>query len=289
MKESVLVVGADGLVGRALFNAFQATCEAVGTSRRAHSSHLMLDLANGGAEVPKLDGISLAFLCAAATSLKRCRENPAETRQINVDNTVALAGKLVSAGVRVVFFSTALVFDGKKPFCREADSPNPQCEYGRQKLDAERALLSFGDAAAVVRLTKVIAPEVPLFRHWREDLLAGRAIHPFTDYRMSPISVSIVVAVMQALRRRWLSGLLHLSADRDMDYGEAAMQFAKRLDPSLALLNLVQPTTSAAAGADLEVNPRFTTLDTSRLRCELNLVTPSADASLAECFQSLSA
>jgi dTDP-4-dehydrorhamnose reductase len=289
MKDRVLVVGADGLVGGALFQAFRETGQALGTSRRPQSGHITLDLAGDGANAPLPGDIAIAFLCAAVTSLQKCRENPAASGRVNVTNTVALAERLVSGGARVVFFSTGLVFDGSRPFCRESDAPHPQCEYGRQKAAAERALLVLGDAVAVVRLTKVVAPGIPLFRRWREDLSAGRVIRPFTDYKMSPITVNFVVAAMRALSQNWLPGLLHLSADRELAYQEAAVQLATSMDPTRSLLSWFEPTTSRAAGVDLETNPQFTTLDTTRLRSELNLPTPSADAALAECFQPPSA
>jgi dTDP-4-dehydrorhamnose reductase len=289
MKDRVLVVGADGLVGGALFQAFRETGQALGTSRRPQSGHIALDLAGDGVSDPLPGDISIAFLSAAITSLQKCRENPAASGRVNVTNTVALAERLAGRGARVVFFSTGLVFDGSRPFCRESDAPHPQCEYGRQKVAAERALLALGDAVAVVRLTKVVAPGIPLFRRWREDLSAGRVIRPFTDYRMSPITVKFVVAAMRALSRNWLPGLLHLSADRELAYEEAAVQLATSMDPTRSLLSLIEPTTARAAGVDLETNPQFTTLDTARLRSELNLPTPSADAALAECFQPSSA
>lgn len=282
----MLVVGVDGLVGSALFKAFGERGRVLGTSRRAGSEHLQLDLAGEMSGLSLPENISTAFICAGVTSLQNCRENSAASRRVNVTNTVALAERLTGMGARVVFFSTGLVFDGSKPFCRESDTVSPQCEYGRQKVETERAVLALGEAAAVVRLTKVIAAGIPLFRRWREDLSAGRVIRPFTDYKMSPITVSFVVAAMRALTQKWLPGILHLSANCDLDYREAAVRLAMSLDPTLNMLRLVESTTSRAAGVDLDANPQFTTLDTTRLRSELNLPTPSAEAALAECFLS---
>ncbi len=243
-----------------------------------------LDLAKDPATWDLPEQVSVAFLCGAVTSLQTCREKPTESRQVNVTNTVALAQRLRALGARVVFFSSGLVFDGTKPFPSETDAVNPQCEYGRQKAEAERALLAMGESVAVVRLVKVVAPELPLFRRWAEDLRASRVVHPFSDYVMSPITLGFVAEAMRVLIRRWTPGVLHLGADAQVSYAEAAVRLAAQLGASASL---VEPTTSRAAGVDLEIIPRHSTLDTTRLRTELGLATPSAAQALDECFVSL--
>ena len=180
--------------------------------------------------------------------------------------------------------STGLVFDGTKPFPSETDAPNPQCEYGRQKMDAERALLAVGESVAIVRLAKVIAPELPLFRRWAEELYAGRVVHPFSDYVMSPITLGFVTEAMRRLASNWSGGVWHVGADAQVSYAGAAARLAARLG---ARADLVQPTTSRTAGVDLETLPTHSTLGTMRLQTELGLATPSAVAALDECFATL--
>lgn len=281
---TVLVVGADGLVGGELFRRFNECGQTVGTSRRAGSNFLRLDLAEPGPGWQLPGQVSTAFLCAAVSSLQHCRENPAASRQVNVTNTVALAEQLVACGTRVVFLSTGLVFDGTQPFWRESDAVNPRCEYGRQKAEAERALLALGERVAVVRLAKVVAPGLLLFRRWAEELRAGRSICPFSDYVMSPVTLDFVAQAMGQLAARWIPGVMHVGSDAEVSYADAAARLAARLG---ANADLVQPTTSRAAGVDLEIVPQFTTLDTTRLRTGLGLATPSATQALDNCFASL--
>lgn len=281
---TVLVVGADGLVGSALAETLVECGSVVVTSRRDGSILLPLDLAKDPRSWNLPEQVSVAFICGAVTSLQTCCEQPAESRRVNVTNTVALAQRLTALGARVVFFSSGLVFDGSQPFPCEADAVNPQCEYGRQKAEAERALLTMGQSVAVVRLAKVVAPELPLFRRWAEALRAGRVIRPFSDYVMSPIALGFVAEAMRALVGRWTPGLLHLGADAQVSYAEAAVRLAAKLGASVSL---VQPTTSGAAGVNLETVPRHSTLDTTRLRTEFGLETPSATQALDECFASL--
>lgn len=281
---TVLVVGADGLVGSALAESFGACGSVVVASRRKGSMLLPLDLAKDPATWELPQQVSVAFLCGAVTSLQMCREKPMESRQINVTNTVALAQRLRALGARVVFFSSGLVFDGTKPFQSEADTVNPQCEYGRQKAETECMLLAMGKSVAIVRLTKVVAPELPLFWRWAEDLRAGRVVRPFSDYVMSPITLGLVAEAMRRLALNWSGGVWHVGADAQVSYTEAASRLATRLG---ACADLVQPTTSREAGVDLETVPMHTTLGTTRLQTELGLAPPPALAVLDECFASL--
>lgn len=279
---TVLVIGADGLVGSALLKAFGAS--AVGTSRRTGSSLLQLDLAGDVSSWPIPSHVSVAFLCAGVTSLQTCRQNPVDSRRVNVMNTLALAQRFAAQGMRVVFFSTGLVFAGTREFPGESDVVNPQCEYGRQKVEAERALLALGEMVSVVRLAKVVSPELSLFQRWAEDLRASRVIHPFADYVMSPITLGCITGAMSALTKCWLPGVLHLGADAQVSYAEAANRLAAKL---CVREELLQPTTSLAAGVDLETLPQHSTLGMARLRAELGLKTPSAAAALDECFAAL--
>jgi xanthine dehydrogenase small subunit len=55
-----------------------------------------------------------------------------------------LARRLLSLGAFVVFTSTNLVFDGEQAHYATCATPHPTSEYGRQKAEAERALLALG-------------------------------------------------------------------------------------------------------------------------------------------------
>jgi dTDP-4-dehydrorhamnose reductase len=276
--EHALVVGCDGLIGRALVDHLSAMGVPVTeTSRRrasCGSQRVLLDLAGDVADWQIPPATSLAFLCAGVTSLGECRARPAASRHVNVEQTVALAERLIARGAFVVFLSTNLVFDGKQAH-RGPDEPvAPRTEYGRQKADAERRLLGLGDSVAIVRLSKVVDRTTPLLAGWIRALLDGREIRPFSDMVLSPVPLGFAVRVIGRVGQRRLAGILQVSAPEDVTYDRVARQAARRLGRPAAL---VRPVTVAASALALEDVPRHTTLDTTRLTAALGVEAPAAD------------
>jgi dTDP-4-dehydrorhamnose reductase len=266
-----LVVGADGLIGRALADRLAGgkhpllrtvLCREAGAE--------VLDLARGAANWHPPQPVSVAYLCAAVTSQEYCRRHPRESRAVNVEGTLALARTLAAAGARIVFLSSNLVLDGAAAFQR-ADAPvRPQCEYGRQKAEVERQLREL-PRTCIVRLTKVLGRGSPLLAQWAAGLRAGRTVRPFADMRMAPVPLEFAVEALLRLAVAPLAGIVQVSAAEDITYEQAARHIAGRVQ---AAQSLVQPLTAAAAGLDLEHLPAHTTLDATRLRTELGLTPP---------------
>lgn len=252
----VLIVGGDGLIGRALHESYRAAgVPCLATSRRA-GQHPRLDLAALPETWELADSYSAAFLCAGRTKLADCEAYPAETALINVTRTIELARKLGERGAFIVFLSTNLVFDGNKAFPTVDDAPNPTTAYGRQKAEAEKFLRELGERVTIVRLTKVVHPAMSLLLDWAGALRRREVIHPYSDMIFSPIPLEYVVRALQSIASRRTEGIIHLSAGMDISYASLAHSLATRLNVSP---DVIQPQLAPAP------TPRFGTL---RLRSE---------------------
>lgn len=275
----ILIVGADGTIGSNLACALERSGRVVLRSTRRRpgiGEHtVLIDLEDDASAIRLPERpVGTAFLCAGVTDIERCRLDPATTRRINVDNTLLLARRLADAGVFTVFLSSNTVFDGHTAFAK-ADAPtHPSTEYGRQKADVERQLLSLGDRFAVVRLSKVLAPDAPLLTGWIRALRAGATIHPFVDGVIAPVSLACAVGLLQRVESRRAYGMTQLSASQDMSYVAVARYIAAKLGASDAL---IQPIANADAG--VRVFPKYTTLDSSRVAA-LGLSVPPPTAAL---------
>lgn len=274
--KTVLIEGADSWMGRSLAPAFRSVgAKVLTTSRRPKAGDpdcLLLDL-NGKVRDWRPPGpVDVAVLCAGVTSQKQCRDHPARSAEVNVEATVQVAATLVAAGALVVFPSTNLVFDGSVPHPSESAATCPKTEYGRQKEEAERRLLSLDPArVAILRFTKILGPGLDLFEGWLRGLRAGEVLHPFEDLVMAPISLPFAATAILRSAEKRLSGVLHVSADRDLSYAEAARSLAARLGLDA---RQVQPTTSVSAGVALEAVPRHTALDARKCERELGITAP---------------
>jgi dTDP-4-dehydrorhamnose reductase len=133
-----LIVGASGLVGRAL----HAVCpDAVGTYLRNPAPGLEpLDITDADAVRGLVARVApeLILLPAAQPNVDRCETEVAESAAVNVEGTRNVATAAAASGARLVYFSTDYVFDGRAgPYAPEA-APAPINVYGRHKLEAER-------------------------------------------------------------------------------------------------------------------------------------------------------
>lgn len=280
-----LVVGGDGLIGRALARRLEADGRAVlATTRRRGCAgplrpHLELAQDPSGWTPPR--PVSVAFLLAAAANQLSCCADPAASRRINVDHTAALARRLIALGAFVVFTSTNLVFDGEAPRYPVCAEPHPTGEYGRQKAEAERALLALGPQVAVVRLTKVLAAEMPLIGGWVESFKAGRPVEAFTDLICAPMPVGFVAEALARIGAARKGGVYHLSGADEVSYADLARSLARRLGVDSAL---VRPTTSAAAGVKLQALPRHSSLDANDVAETFALPPPHLDAVIESCL-----
>jgi dTDP-4-dehydrorhamnose reductase len=277
-RRGVLVVGGSGTLGTGLCAAF-AGRPLLATSRAAAGA-ARLDLVRDADGWPIPTAVDVAYLLAAVTSIEHCRRRPEETRRVNVDATVRLATRLVHAGLRVVFPSTSMAFDGESPFPASDTPPSPHGEYGRQKAMAEGAILALGDPACVVRFTKILTPNSPMITAWRRDLVRGIPIEPFADLPLSPIPLSRAVAVLRALADRPIHGVLHVSAAHDVTWADVARRLADRLDVDPRLVRPVP-----AAPDRVEHLPRHASLGTAGTDALLGLppIDPyeSIDAAIA--------
>lgn len=261
----VIVFGADGTIGSALARTFELRRDVVyGTTRRSASvdgTRLFLDFANRDVETTALPAVDIAFFCAAIVSYAECRANQALARRVNVTSPATLARRLASAGTRVVLLSTSAVFNGREPRVPADRSPCPTTAYGEFAAEAEKEFSALGEAAAVVRLTKLITPDAKRFTNWIDALSRHQAVVAFSDHHMSPIASDDVTSALLAITDQSASGICQISGATDISYYEAVCHIAARLgvDPAL-----VVEERALKAGIRPEEIAQYSSLDARR-------------------------
>jgi len=234
-----LIVGGDSVIGKALGNYWEDNNTDFHSSTRklALSSEVrpFIDLEN--LDFSNLDyGYDVAILCAAVSSIAKCELHKKRTRIINVINTYTLLEKLSLLGTHIIFLSSNQVFDGSKPLNKTSDRKKPVCEYGKQKAEAED-LISNLKKFSILRLSKVIHPNLPILIKWSESLEMGQQINAFADMSLSPIDIGKVVLKIDSLAKSKVVGIFHCSGGVDMSYYDYAIQYVKRFGYSENLVN----------------------------------------------------
>ena len=191
---SILIIGANGLIGKALMCFLPRDgLKVVGTMRKTsnyvYNNTITYDLRVDIDSVIELGDFDWCILCAAETSIQQCEAMKHNSLLINLDRTLDLIDKCFSSGVKVIFFSSDHVFDGSKMFHSISDSPNPII-IGKNKLRVEKHIVKYGvDMSCIVRLTKVISKDTPIIQTWTRQILEGESIRPYTNKFLSPLPI----------------------------------------------------------------------------------------------------
>jgi dTDP-4-dehydrorhamnose reductase len=273
---SILVIGADGLVGAALCRVLAANGRHVdGTTRRlsAKGKHHFLDLADSSIANAAIPEAETAVICASVNGFARCRADADHAYQVNVAAVEVLARRLSLSGCRVVYLSSSAVFDFRQPHM-QADAPMcPTTVYGRCKALADRAVLAADPANTVIRLTKVMTTETSHFKSWLKTLSAGDRITAYTDLHFCPISLDYVASGISKVMDAGGAGIYQISGTHDISYAEAARHFAVRMGMDTG--HVIAGFAVADGIPDEEV-ATFTSLDDSRLAALTKQRSPNA-------------
>jgi dTDP-4-dehydrorhamnose reductase len=273
-----LLIGGDSEIGAATHQHLKAhgiPCAA--TTRRKDCvgpDRPFLDLATPLDDWEPPAGTTAVVVFIAIARITACDADPQGSAYINVTQTLALIDRLRKRGILVLFLSTNQVFDGSVPNVAPDASPCPVTEYGRQKARTEDALLSrMGEGApiAILRLAKVVAPDMPLLRNWIDSLGRGQPIRAFRDMTMAPAETTTVAQAITALLKDSAGGIFQLTGPRDLSYFEIGLHLAAKLGADSALIT---GSTATAAGLPAGSARPFTTLASSQLRETYGIAAP---------------
>lgn len=163
MKETVLVVGASGFVGKVVCQDLLRRGYRVRAAARSEqglppgSEHVPLpDLTDGRTDWAPLvrDVHAVVYLAARVHVMNDTHPDPlAAYRAVNRDAPLGLAAAAAQAGVRRFAYLSSIKVNGEatelgQPFT-EQSIPAPTDPYGISKYEAEQALLSFGQRTAL--------------------------------------------------------------------------------------------------------------------------------------------
>lgn len=278
MQRIAWITGSNGLIGSHLVQSapqFAPEFRVIGLSRE------IVDLTDNKALRKKVlqDRPQLIIHCAALSKSPACQANPALAWKTNVEATQALAGH--AAGIPFIFFSSDLVFDGKKGNYVENDAANPLSVYAETKVAAENVVLK-NPLHTVVR-TSLNAGITPAGdRAFNEELLnewrAQRRVKLFTDEFRCPIAAAATARAVWELAAINQPGLYHLAGSERLSRWQIGQLIAVRypeLDPQVQACSLLEYR-GAPRAPD-------TSLDSSKIQKLLSFPLPKFSEWLRTC------
>lgn len=185
---------------------------------------------------------TLVVHCAALSKSPACQANPALARQLNVVVTHMLAE--LAAQIPFVFFSTDLVFDGRKGGYVETDTPNPLSVYAETKLAAEQ-IVAQHPRHLIIRTSLNGGTSPTGDRGFNEEMRhawqAGRALRLFTDEFRSPIAAMDTAQAVWRLIVAEATGTYHVAGSERLSrwrIGELLVARWPRLHPRIEAASL---------------------------------------------------
>ena len=205
------ITGASGLIGNYVVQSAPKFAPRWRVRALTRADFDLLDFAAVEREFVK-DKPQFVIHCAAISTLAAAHKNPDLARRVNVDVTAHLAG--LAADIPFIFFSSDLVFDGRKGNYAETDAVNPIHVYGETKLAAEQIVLR-NPRHTVVRTSLNAGVSRAGNRGFNEELRLlwqkGKAMNLFTDEFRCPIFAGETARAVWELVNQKCTGLFHVA------------------------------------------------------------------------------
>ncbi|MGH7975122.1 MAG: SDR family oxidoreductase [Limisphaerales bacterium] len=227
-KNPIWITGANGLIGNYLVQTAPKCMPQRQARALARGQFDLLDFQTVEREFKK-DEPRLVIHCAAISNVAEAQKNPAPAKKINVEATKFLAE--LAAQIQFVFFSTDLIFDGRKGNYSEADAPNPLHFYGETKLAAEKIVLK-NPRHLIVRTSINGGVSRAGNRSFNEQLRLslrnGKPMKLFTDEFRSPIPAIETAHAVWELANKNCAGIFHVAGAEKLSRWQIGQLLVKR-------------------------------------------------------------
>jgi dTDP-4-dehydrorhamnose reductase len=288
-RPRVLIVGARGFLGAYAVEAAKPRAEVISGDRHsADPGGVVIDISDAASvdrafHATKPD---VVMLLAAMSDIDRCEAQPEEAFAVNVRGAENVASACERAKARLLYVSTAAVFDGRKPAYREDDEVNPLSVYGTTKARAERIVRTLVPAAIVVRVSLVLGwarrqGTNSMMNSLRERWKAGTPVSfPVSEIR-NPIHASSAAEAMILLLmdRDGAGGIYHAGASDSISRYEMGRRLAAHAGVSE---QLVRPQTTPIPGRAPRGEHHF--LLTEKLQKFLGTEAQTCEQVIQKCF-----
>ena len=236
---------------------------------------------------------AFAINAAAYTAVDAAESAPDEAHGVNANGAGHLALACAEAGIPLIHLSTDYVFDGRgeRPY-RENDPVAPLGVYGRSKLAGEELIRARLDRHLILRTSWVFSAAGGNFVTTMLRLGAERdELGIVDDQTGSPTFAGDIAAAISALAEVVLSGggdvpwgTYHMSnAGHTTWYGFAKEIFAHAEAAGQKVPSVVKPIATEDYPTPA-TRPRYSILDTAKLRAAFGIELPPWQDALARCL-----
>jgi dTDP-4-dehydrorhamnose reductase len=219
-RPRMLITGANGLLGREMFDAFHGEYEVRAAGRRECDVTSPTDCGTviGGFRP------DVVVHCAAYTAVDKAEIEEARATEVNRDGTRNVARECRGHGALLVAFGTDYVFDGASsvPYSEE-DAARPLSAYGRSKWAAEEVLRAETPDHLLIRSQWLYGPHGRNFVYAILDKAGrGEPLRVVSDQNGCPTYARDLAAATRRLLTAGARGTFHFSNEGEATWYEFA-------------------------------------------------------------------
>jgi len=212
----IVIIGASGFLGTKLSNILSNLHEVIMADYINKQGVLFLD-----ASIPEQVNSFLSHHkpdvvidTVALTSSVECEKKPELARKLIYSTAKNIAESAGLLGIKMVFISSNYIFDGLKGNYSETNEVNPQNEYAKNKILAEKAVLKLKDSI-VLRPGLMCGFNSEKNNNGVFDrILSNKEIElRFPNQIRQPILVEDMVYIIQKLIEKNQNGIFHVASN----------------------------------------------------------------------------
>jgi len=213
---------------------------------------------------------------AAISDINYCESHQEIAESVNVGVTRTLVDLCAESDVRLIYFSSDSIFNGRKGRYVEEDIPGPLHFYGRTKVEGEKIVQQGCRNWVIIRPSLITG--LPLLDAgnsflWRliNELKQGKKVaFPKGEIRSPVDAVTLSRAVLE-LAENDFKGILHLAGNDTLTRFEIAQQIVRKLGYPLDLVVDKKPQVTTGRAT----RPRDVSLNNTKVQKMLK--TPMLD------------
>ena len=277
----VIITGSNGLLGQSLLNLLlqqKQQYDVIGFSRGENRSgredflYVSMDLTDKVLLEKEIIKINPDFIIhtAAMTQVDACETNKMACDLLNAELVQWLVEISKELNTHIIHISTDFIFDGKKGYYLETDTPNPLSYYGLSKLKSEEVLKTSKIDYTILRTILVYGKVFDMSRNnivlWARKMLSERKEITIDNdqYRMPTYVEDLAMAFKIAIDKKAI-GVFNISSNQLLSIYEIAQQIAEVFNLDATLITPISSVTLNQAA----LRPAKTGFDLTKTKKEL--------------------
>lgn len=232
----ILVIGASGYLGSAIYQALSKRHTVVGTYfKNRNLSLIKLDITNkkGVFDLIKRENPQVIINCVGLVD--ECETIPLYGKLVNTTGTINIVESAKEIKAKIIFISSQAVFNGKRGKMTEEDEVFSITNYGKTKIEGEKTIETSGLKYLILRPSLIvgISPYGMKDRYFGKILKAideGKALKLDNTWKFAPSwNENIIEVIEWWVKNNENSRTVHVACLETT----TKLQFAKKLAKSL--------------------------------------------------------